>query len=374
MITITGGKLVSGQNVIDNPGIKIDGTKIVEIGGSAEGVMIDAGDNYVSPGFIDPHVHGGIGYRYETDNVEELNASLLMSAKSGVTSLCPALGLKDDKVTDEKIGILKAHCELVKNVDGVESYGLHIEGPYCDVGNVVTNPEPKNYMQFLKYSDGIKRWTLMPELEGAKEFMQEMLKRNIYPSLGHCNPKYECIQEALDLGIIHVTHLYTGMSGVYRDENAIRRAGLVETALMDERIFAEVLCDGHHLDKVMIKFILKTLGTERFCTASDSHYREIREGETYDTVPRIEKFNLPTRVALMSQMPFNEMIRWLHKEVGISIPEIARISSGSTARALKVDDRKGRIAEGYDADIVIFDEDIDVKFTIARGKTVYNSL
>lgn len=374
MLTIKGGKLVGQQGIASNAYMQIDHGKIVEPNAGKEGPVIHAENYYIAPGFIDPHVHGGIGYRYETDNVEELNQSLLESAKSGVTALCPALGLSTDELTMKKVGILKAHREVMKNQDGVENLGLHIEGPYCDVGNEVKPPDPKQYEKFLEYSDAISRWTLMPELDGAVSFMKALMEKNIYPSLGHCKSDCQCIQEALNLGVRHVTHLYTGMSGVYRDEKGIRRMGLIETALSDERLFAEVLCDGHHLDESMVRFIFKNLGTERFCVASDSHYREIKEGETFESISRVDLVQMKTRSALMSQMPFHEMVRWLYKTVKLSLPEIVQITSHSTAKSLKVENRKGKLQTGYDADVVIFDENINIKCTIARGKIVYNNL
>src|SRR5690606_1767471 len=183
--------------------------------------VMDAGGRYVSPGFIDLHVHGGGGHDFMDNTVEAYLAIAKTHARYGTTALCPTT------LTAEKADLLKtlevyAQAERQNN-RGAQFVGLHLEGPYFALNQrgaqdpkYIRNPDPSEYREILAASPHIRRWSAAPELPGALEFGRGLQSRGILAAVAHTDVIYEDVVAAVENGYTLVTHLYSGMSGVTR--------------------------------------------------------------------------------------------------------------------------------------------------------------
>lgn len=375
MIVIHGGTRISGGSCALNKDIYIQGDKIVnEALGTEEIQTFHVEGLYIAPGFIDIHTHGGIGFRFEEITAEKILQAAAFNTRNGVTTVVPTYEgaqaplSKEWEIYDAVYGAMG-----LKN--GPEILGMHFEGPFCSrqyaLGEEVV-PDKTECIKMLNRAKALCRWTVAPEIEGVQEIIEEAGNRNICVSLGHSAATIESVDKAIKNGATQVTHLYSGMNGVYR-ENMVRKPGLIEIAYL-RPLYVEVVCDGAHLDVNILKLIYQIKGADYICIVSDSHYREIGEGETFESVGRIRCLERPGGVALDSAMPYNEMLRILKDEVNIPMTDIVKMASLTPAKAMKIEHRKGKIAAGYDADITVFDDDFNIKLVIARGKVMYNTL
>lgn len=274
------GRIITPYRLITNSCIIVEDGKIV---GIFEGEkpqennsskVIDVKGRYISPGFIDIHTHGGGGHDFMDGTVDAIIKGCKAHMAHGTTSIVPttlACGRDELFVTLDNFRIAK---RSIKN--GPNLLGVHLEGPYFSMEQrgaqdlkYIKNPDKDEYMKILDYSNDIIRWTSAPELNGAFEMGTELRKRGILACIGHSNAIYEEVLKAYEHGFTHVTHLYSGMSGVRRI-NAYRYAGIVESAFLIDGMTVEIIADGNHLPESLLKLIYKVKGADSICLVTDS--------------------------------------------------------------------------------------------------------
>lgn len=347
--------------------------------------VIDAKDNYVSAGFVDIHTHGGGGHDFMDGTVEAFLGAAETHAKFGTTSILPTTLTS---TTEELLQTFKIYKQAQKeNTKGAEFIGLHLEGPYFSYNQrgaqdpkYLRDPKPEEYNMILQASNDITRWSLAPELDGALDFGKVLTKKNILPSIAHTDAIYEEVEEAYRAGFTHMTHLYSGMSSVTR-RNAFRFAGVVEAAYLIDDMTVEIIADGVHLPKPLLQFVYKFKGSDKIalCTDSmrgagmpdgDSILGSLEKGQKVIIEDGVAK--LPDKTAFAGSVATTDrLVRTMMNVAGISMVESVKMMTLTPARIMNIDDRKGSIEEGKDADLVIFDAGINVLYTIINGQVIY---
>ena len=346
---------------------------------------IDAKGNYISPGFIDIHVHGGGGADFMDGTAEAFLTIAELHGRFGTTAMLPTT------LTSEKEGLLQtldAYEEAnAKNDKGAQFLGMHLEGPYFALNQrgaqdpkYIRDPDPVEYREVLDHSSSIRRWSAAPELKGAMEFGRYVTSRGILAAVAHTDAIYEDVVEAFNVGYTLATHLYSAMSGVTR-RNAFRYAGVIESAFIIDEMDVEIIADGVHLPAPLLKLVYKIKGADRTALITDAmRAAGMPEGESVlgnlssglKVIVEDGVAKLPDRSSFAGSVATaDRLVRTMINLAGIPLPEAIRMITSTPARILKVADKKGVLAPGADADIVIFDTNIHVKKTIIKGKVVY---
>jgi N-acetylglucosamine-6-phosphate deacetylase len=389
-LKITNGQIITPDRIIGNGSILIENGKILEVTESevdaGDAQTIDAGGQYVSPGFIDLHVHGGGGHDFMDNSVEGFLEIAKTHARHGTTAMYPTT------LTCEKpdlLETLRVYEEANKlNTEGAQFMGIHLEGPYfaqtqrgAQDPRFIRDPDPEEYREVLLQSKSIRRWSAAPERPGAIEFGRYMVQHNVLPAIAHTDAIYEDVIEAYNNGYTLATHFYSAMSGVTR-RNAFRYAGVVESAYLIDDMDVEIIADGIHLPAPLLKLIYKIKGPKHTALITDamraagmppgeSILGGLKNGTKVIVEDNVAK--MPDRTAFAGSVAtFDRLARTMIQVAEVPLLEVIRMASETPARIMKKDDKKGSLAVGKDADIVIFDSDINISTTIAGGKVIYN--
>lgn len=371
---ITDGKLFDGYVYIENGVI----TKITAEENPAD-ESYDFTGKYVSPGFIDTHTHGGLGVSFYNSSEEDVIKACNFHLAHGTTTICPTV-------------IACAYDEIVRSLEFITAAifsgkinsnvpGAHIEGPYlskeqcgAQVPKFITPPIKNEYESIVeRFGKYVKRWTYAPENDKNGDFCRYITSHGIIASAGHSNAKYEDMCVAIENGCNLITHLYSCVSTVTRD-HGFRSLGVIESTYLRDELNAEIICDGKHLPPELIKMIIKIKGSDKVILTTDSIEAagtEDLRGRFSDTEYIIEDgvAKLTDRSAFAGSIATADvLIRTLTKECGYCIPESVKMLTENPAKLLGL--KKGEIRDGFDADIVIFDEEINVSDVFVMGKKI----
>lgn len=388
-IKIYNGTILTPYRIIENGTVLIEDGKIslvtagdVPVG---ECICIDAKGNYVSPGFIDIHTHGGGGHDFMDGTVESYLGAARLHVMYGATSIVPTTLTSTIEELKNTFKVFKQAKKM--NEDGAGLLGIHLEGPYFSMEargaqdpKYIKNPVPEEYKEILEWSDDIIRWSAAPELEGAMEFGKFLREKGILVSIAHTDAISDCVYEAYENGFTHVTHLYSCTSNVRRI-NAYRYAGVTEGAYLIDEMTVEIIADGRHLPASLLQLVYKIKGADKIALVTDSiRGAGMTEGETIlgslDGGQRViiedGVAKLPDRSAFAGSIATaDRLVRTMVKTAGIPLLDAVKMMTATPARIIGIDNRKGIFAPGKDADIVIFDSDINVMATLVNGKIVY---
>jgi N-acetylglucosamine-6-phosphate deacetylase len=382
---ITPYRLIKNGTVIITNGIitgVIEGNADV-----ADAIEIDAKGKYIAPGFIDMHIHGGGGYDFMDGDVNSFLKIAETHVKYGTTAMCPTT------LTSELSNLLQTldHYEEANklNTSGSQFLGMHLEGPYFSKNQCgaqdpryMRNPDPEEYKKVLYHSHSIRRWSAAPELKGALEFGRYLKSLGVIAAIAHTDAIYEEVLEAFESGYTLATHFYSAMSGVSR-RNAFRYAGAVEAGYLIDEMDVEIIADGIHLPPPLLKLVYKIKGASRTALITDamratgmppgkSILGNINDGLEVIVEDGVAK--LMDRSAFAGSVATaDRLVRTMVKDADVPLLEVIQMITSTPARILGVGDRKGSILEGKDADIVIFDTDININMTIIKGEVIYNA-
>lgn len=390
ILKIFNGRVIAPTGIIPHGTVIVVGGKILEVAeGNVEipdAIEIDAGGHYISPGFIDIHVHGGGGSDFMDGTENAFITIAELHARYGTTSMVPTT------LTSDMSGILNTlrvyEAAAKTNYKGAQFLGMHLEGPYFAMNQrgaqdprYIRNPDPKEYKEIIRQSNGIRRWSAAPELEGAIEFGRYLRANNIIASVAHTDAVYEEVLEGFENGYSIITHLYSGMSSVTR-RNAFRYAGVVESAYLIDELDVELIADGIHLPSSLLQLAYKIKGAERIALITDAMRAagtDVRESILGNIENGIQVLvedgvaKLPDRSAFAGSVATaDRLIRTMVSQAEIPICEAVKMMTSSPARIMEVDEKKGALVAGKDADIVIFDDDIRIEKTIIQGVEVYS--
>lgn len=382
------GQIEDGKVIFCQDGKIVSITNLKDYVFSVNDVVVDAEGHYVAPGFIDIHVHGGGGHDFMDGTVEAFLGAARAHAEHGTTSMIPTTLTCPDEELFRSFEVFREACRL--NENGAQMLGMHLEGPYFNHKQAgaqdplyLKNPTPEHYNEILeKGADVISRWSAAVELEGADGLGEALKEHGIVASIAHTDAVYDEIVEAHKAGFNLMTHFYSAMSSVTR-RNARRYAGAVEAGYMLDDMSVEIIADGIHLPKPLLQFVYKFKGPKKTALCTDA-MRGAGMPEGVYNLGSLEK-GQPVIVEegvakLMDRSAFagsvataDRLVRTMITLAEVPLADAVMMMTSTPARILGIQDSKGSLAEGLDADIVIFDENINIHKTIISGNVIYSS-
>ncbi len=375
-------RIVPGSLVIENGQIREVSAELWTQGD----ICYDAEGNYVSPGFIDLHVHGGGGYDFMDGTAEAMLGAAQEHLRHGTTLLLPTTVASSDEELEKVFEALREARKL--DAPKPHLYGLHLEGPYMSplqAGAIdphyLRDPEPDHVDKLLAMGgEDIKRITFASELPGALEMCEKLKEKGIVMSLGHTDAEYENIAAAVEAGCSHVTHLYSAMS-MLRRHNAYRYLGLVESAYLIDALSVEIISDGKHLPPELLRLILKLKPHESITLITDAvrgaglpdgsivRLGSMEKGQ--DAIVRDGVAFVPDGSCFAGSVcTADRCIRTICSAADLELREAVTMMSYNPAKVLGIQDRKGLLREGYDADICVFDENINIQDVFVAGERI----
>lgn len=389
-IKIRNGKVITSTEILEQASVLVSDGKIIGIEkGNPEfpdAVEIDAKGQYISPGFIDIHVHGGGGSDFMDGTPEAFLTVAETHARFGTTSMFPTTLTAEPEDLEATLNSFEKAKE--ENKKGASLLGIHLEGPYFAMSQkgaqdprFIRNPDEKEYKELIANFDCIKRWSAAPELPGAMEFGKYLTENNILAAIAHTDAIYEEAEEAFHNGYTLATHFYSAMLGVTR-RNTYRYAGVVEAGYLIDDMDVEIIADGSHLPAPLLKLIYKIKGPKRTALITDSmRAAAMPEGNSLlggykngvEVIVEEGVAKMPDKSSFAGSVStFDRLVRTMLNMAEVPMLETIEMASLTPARIMKIDNQKGSLEVGKDADILIFDEGINIKMTMVEGRVVYS--
>ncbi|WP_339226592.1 N-acetylglucosamine-6-phosphate deacetylase [Oceanobacillus sp. FSL K6-2867] len=374
-------KVYLEDRVISNAGIYIENHRIHSIHEGNElpddldqhAHIIDATGLNAVPGFIDGHIHGANG----ADTMDATETAL-----DKIASLLPMEGTTSFLATT----ITQAHDNISKALENAARYsnkpgqaeliGIHLEGPFVE--ETKAGAQPREYIikpdleQFKKWQSqsggNIKTITMAPEHDEEGFFISHLAQAGVNVSAGHTDCGFAGIKKAVAQGVSQLTHLCNAMNGIHH-----RDIGAVGAAFQLKELHAELIADGIHVDPEMLQLIYNNMGSERIILITDAMRAKGLPDGDYELGGQPVKVEngravLEDGTLAGSILKMHEGAKQMLKLAGVSIRDIVQMASVNPAKQIGIYDRKGSISHGKDADILLVDDELNIKFTICRGK------
>jgi N-acetylglucosamine-6-phosphate deacetylase len=384
-IALTNGRILLPQQIVTGQALLVDAGRIIgltdTVSLSSEVEQLDVGGRYISPGLIDIHMHGAMGHTFNEPTAEAFGTITAETAKRGITALLATTSTAPIPALVESLAFTRQWLAALH--DGSQILGVHVEGPYFDLAQAgaqdpanIRNPDDGTPEQLLAYHDVIKIMTFAPELPGSLALTTRLVELGIVPAAGHSSAKDTEVLAALDAGLRHIIHIWSGQSSTVR-EGPWRKPGLLETTLTYDGFTAEMIADHKHLPATLMKLAFKCLGPDRLCAISDAtsgaglpEGSRFRMGEMEYEVCDGVGMMLDRSSFAGSTTLLNQMIPILTEVVDIPLVEAVRMASLTPAGVIGMADRKGSLETGKAADIAIFEDDFTAWHVMIGGKWV----
>jgi N-acetylglucosamine-6-phosphate deacetylase len=381
-LVIDAGTLFTPEEKFSPGRLLIEGDTIAAAGASesvrvpSTAKRIDASKFVVTPGFIDPHIHGCGGVDVMEGSRESINAVSRILARHGTTSFLPTtVSSPPDVLT---LAVERLGASIAGSFDGAEPVGIHLEGPFINAmkrgthkAPNVLRPDLNLFEEWMRASDNTVRLiTIAPELDGSEALSMLAHRFGVTVAMGHSNATFDEARNAADRGVCYAVHTFNAMRGfLHRDP------GIVGEVLADDRIFAEIIADGVHVDEPVVRVFARAKGKSRVLLVTDAisatdmpdgRYRlgedsvEVMKGICRDTEGRLAGSTLTQEVALRN---FTEWTDWPFQEALLAVTR-------NPARALGLE-KKGILQSGADADVAILDSNFRVMKTVVAGRLVF---
>ena len=389
---ITNVRVIGEHGILENGRVLMEDGVIRQVesccregGRIPEGAsIVDGGGRYLAPGFIDIHLHGGGGYDFMDASQEAFQGIADYHCAHGITSML-ATTLAGEE--GETLGMLRAFADCAPRIHSCNFLGVHVEGPYFSFGQrgaqdprYITRPDREQTLRFLE-TGCVKRMSMAPELPGAMELGTFLQERGVLVSAGHTEADYDTVKTAASAGFRLLTHLYSGMLGVHR-KGASRYGGAVEAGLLLDSLAVELIADGCHLPPCLLQLVRRCKKPESIILVSDAmrgagladgsrtRLGSLENGQEVLIEGGVAK--LPDRTSFAGSIASGDRLVRTMRDLGqVPLYEAVAMMTANPARLLGIDDRKGSIREGMDADLVLLDEDITIKAVWVSGKKVW---
>jgi N-acetylglucosamine-6-phosphate deacetylase len=371
-------KFAPGRLIIQGPSVGDVGTAdTVTIPPGAE--RVDASQMLVVPGFIEPHIHGGGGVDVMDGSYESLNMVSRILSRHGTTSFLPTTVSSPSAVLTAAIENIASH--MARTFDGAQPLGMHLEGPFISGAKRGTHkaahlraPDTATFEKWIHAANkSVMLVTLAPELPGAHELFRIANDAGISVAMGHSDATFQEARSAVEEGVCYAVHTFNAMRAFSH-----RDPGIVGEVLTDDRIFAEIIADGIHVDSSVVRLFARAKGPTRVLLVTDaisamdmpdgryvlgSDGVNVTCGVCRDSEGRLAGSTLTQDAALRN---FVQWSGWAFEDalLGLTL---------NPARALKLN-RKGVLEPGADADLVLMDHSFRVIKTFVKGRLVFDRL
>ncbi|AKX34048.1 N-acetylglucosamine-6-phosphate deacetylase [Spiroplasma litorale] len=379
---IKNAKIVLENKIINNGWLEIEDGIIKKINeGSYDADGLDLKGNWLLPGFIDCHVHGGYGVDFETGTLEGFETFSRKVVQEGITSYVQGSVTNS---LDNNLNYMKQFSLFMnkKNISGAKCLGIHLEGPFISPekkgAHELSLLEPPNISTLKLLIDAsnnnIKIVTYAPDLQDGN-FTKYLLDNNIIPSAGHTNISFSECEKDYKIGFRHITHLFNGMSGVSQYE-----PGLASFSLYKDDILCEVISDGIHINPDTLKLIYKIKGPEGICIITDAmNAKGLNDGEyklgNLEVIKKGMKVSLKDSGVLAGAgATYDHNVRTFFNSIGnIKMNELIKMTSINISKQLNIFDKTGSIDINKKADLVVLDDQLNILKTIVEGRILYES-
>lgn len=385
-VLLTNARVVTTDEVLDPGWIEVAGDRIRALGpgpaptaAAAEdseqparaetGDVWDLAGNVVVPGFVDTHVHGGGGGSYLSATPDDTARVVRFHRSHGTTTTFASL------ISAPREELERQVAALVDLVGDEWIAGIHLEGPWISEArrgahdpHVLRPPTQDEVSRLLSLGTGtITMVTLAPELPGGLEAVRQVVDAGAVAAVGHSDATYDVVLAAVEAGATVGTHLFNGMPPLHH-----RAPGPVGALLHDPRVTVELIADGVHLHPGAVELAVRAAGIDRVSLVTDAMAaagvgdgRYELGGQEVEVVAGVARLAGKDSIA-GSTLTMDAAFRFVVREVGLSLPEAARIAATTPARTFGLTD-VGAIRPGYLADLVVLDSDLAVAAVMRRG-------
>lgn len=367
--------IIDGKKRIENGAVLVEDSKIVSVMKKYEGIYadeyVDAKGHYIIPGFIETHTHGILGYDFNTCQKEDIQKISDGHLKEGVTCFMASLTCEVHEKMLELLDMYD-HCDVHNML------GVHVEGPFLSEHykgvmkpEAIQKPNQKVFDEFLKHCSKIKAMTIAPELDGSLDLITYGNNQGIVMNVGHSNACASQVVDAQHYGAKGITHLYNAMA-----QHLHREPGVVTGAMISD-LMCELIVDGFHIHEDVIKATYKAIGKERIILICDANpCKGLPDGSYTFSGKNVEIIDGKARVKetgriagstiTLNKAGYN-MIKWC----GCSIDDIVLMASVNPAKQYGLN--KGKLEVGYDGDVLVVDDELDILAVINDGNVKIKS-
>lgn len=361
--------------------IEIEGDKIKNIlNYGAKPVDKDYGDKRIVPGFIDIHTHGAYGFDTNDAEEEGLRHWMKHIPEEGVTSICPTTITQTEEVLTKAVENVAKVVE--DGYEGAEIVGIHFEGPYLDMvykgaqpEQCIVKPDVAQFERFQTAAKGlIKIITMATEKDEDFKLTKYCAEHGVVVSIGHSAATYAEASLAVANGATSMTHVFNGMTPFHH-----REPGLVGAAMRFRDVFGEIICDGNHSTPAALNDYFTAKGRDYAIMITDALMvkglpvgtKVLFGGNEIELYPDGSAHLVEAKSLAGSTLKVNEGLKVLVEKAMIPFDTALNSCTLNPARLLKIEDRKGKLVAGHDADIVVLNDDYSVEMTYTRGNAAF---
>ncbi len=382
------GRVILKDRVETGQTVVIDGGRIAGIVDSKAlepGIAtVDVGGRLIAPGLIDIHTHGAAGYTFNDPTPTAYETVTRQQVQHGVTGILATLATAPIPQLVRCLSFARQWLSVRHTA--AQILGVHLEGPYFSVAQKgaqdptsLRTPDDGSPDHLLEFHDVLRIMSFAPELPGALTLTKQLRALGIVPAAGHSSAREQDVVLAIEAGLTHIIHIWSGQSSTVRD-GPWRIPGLLEMSLVRNDLTVEMIADNRHLPPTLMQLAYKCVGPDRLCVVSDATSGAGLEEGAHFRMGNMEYMVQDGVGMMLDGMAFggsttflNQMIPVLINSVGIPLVEAVRMVSLNPARVIGIDDRKGSLEAHKDADIAIFDDDFTAWRVLIGGKWAYES-
>ena len=337
---------------------------------------IDAGGGYVSPGLVDVHCHGFMGWDASNGDEGELRAMSRQAARWGTTGWLPTTMTLDWPVLEKCFAAIRAAQadSLSPDWGGAQVLGCHAEGPFINPkkkgAQAESSIQAPDIEKLRPWADVVKLMTVAPEMEGALPFIRRATALGVAISMGHTAATARQAMDGVEAGVNHATHTFNAMTPLNH-----REPGVVGAALGDGRVYCELIADTFHVHPMLFSLMARQKGDHLVLITDSIQVAHLPDGPHDQSGQTVIvdgiRCRFPDGTIAGSSLTMDLAVRNFRAHTGLPLHEVVNMASLYPARSVGADKRKGSLEPGKDADILITDRDFNVQRTIVRGETVY---
>lgn len=386
---IKNARVITPDGLLENACIsfengKINGVGYFDIPSNTEYDIIDAEGGYAVAGFVETHVHGGGGHDFMDGSVDAFCEIVNTHAAHGTTSILPTTIACAE---DEMFRLFDVYRQAQKRSLDASLLGIHLEGPF--IASAMKGAQPEAYVRSPskreidrivdEAGDIVKRCSMAPEIEGVEYAAKKLRSAGIGLSIAHSDAVAEDVFRAYGMGFDHITHFYCNTPSV-RKIGQTRYAGVVEAAYLLDGMSVDLIGDGKHIPKELMRMVLKLKGVDKVAVITDAMRAagtDVTESYLGKKCPEARVIiedgvaKLPDRSFFAGSIATSDVaFRTLVREFGTDICDASEMMSALPAKLCGVENRKGLLKLGYDADIVVLDGELNVKGVWTNGRKI----